>query len=505
MRRLYLLYSVLGFSLAGGIYFFDSFDMPKSQQEMERNLRLQTRDFASSISSEFKNIEKTIEDNFKAQKVSSNMIYAFYEPAARKLLSAGSMPPGLKVALIKQSKEKNQMKLWSQGKHSVLIWTRKISDKTVLVGLDANKLFRPFRVGKFTQPFIATKEGQVIFYSSRRYMGTSSSNVRPIALAQKHLQSSARVEQVAAYQGISGQSVKGAWITLPELDLVAGLEWPNTWWAGSNVSAIAALCFVLSLISAFFVGLAITPRPVLVQAVKKQVKDLDPESRAIVEEAILSANTARNFALQKDEEIEELQSKARKEMAKAQRQLWEVQNLESFLDQLSELKAAKSVWHLLAEQISKMSLHAPVVVYQYSPASFTLVPSATINIDEFPKSAQNFLMDARILIGDVRLMQQFESTQALANWEAKRLKHMPGVEDNIIWIPFFSRFGTSGVVAIYVNSEMNFDQTLAKQKEFWQTFADRAAWMYDVMKPSVKSKLYVAGSTSTVEANNPSN
>lgn len=506
MRRKYLIFSILGLLFSAGFFYLGSSDVPEPQRDIDRTLQLQARDFAGALNDRLGSIEKSVIDSFRSRKITSDEVGAIYDRSNKKLIKPEVFPPGLKRALVEHARGRVMLKLWRLGKHNFVLWKTEIDGNEIVAAVQAEKMFAPFRTGKFTQPFVANEEGQVIFYSKQRFVGSASKNIRPISLAQASLAKSERIEKISTYLGIDGTDVKGAWITLPRWQLVVGLEWPDSWWSMGGMSPYSMAALVLAMLAALFVGLSITPQPILVQAVKRQVKDLDPESRSIIEKAINSARSAHDYVARRDKELDTQQEKAGKEMARAKRMQWELQNLEDFLDDLSELKSSRSVWVLLAEKISQMSLNAPVVVFHYSPASFTLMPAATANLEIFDKAAQAYLRDARILLGDIRLMHQLTETKAMQNWEQKREKYMADNEHQLIWVPFFSRFGTAGAVGIFVNDEMNFGQTLAKQTEYWQMFADRAAWMYDLMKPSVKQRMYVASSsnqTASVSENSP--
>ena len=351
-----------------------------------------------------------------------------------------------------------------------------------------DSLFTKIRGSTAIRPWVALADGTILFHALERYTGINSISVRPFAQGAENLKRGLQNEMLANYVGLEGQEILGAWNTLPEWGLVVGSEWPALAAAKGTISLLTWIALGGFILGAFLIGACVTPRPVQVTAAKREVKDLSHEARAFIKKAERQAADAIRFAEDRDRECAELEARAREKLGMAERTRWIFERTESFLEEAIEAKDDKQVWRILGDYLSAMALKAPALVFTYSPSSCSLIPQAQASLEGFPENARLYLADARMLVGDIQALQRLESTSAFLQWRERLERFQPLAGRKLFFLPFASPTGSRGVVLFLFLENMMADAEIAKQRELWDLFAYRAAWLYDLKKRLLQSK-----------------
>lgn len=382
---------------------------------------------------------------------------------------------------------------WQGSDNKAYIFTRgEQGDLAWVAVYRQDSLFTKIRGSTAIRPWVALADGTVLFHALARYTGVNSISVRPFAQGAENLKLGLQNEMLANYVGLEGQEILGAWATLPEWGLVVGSEWPALSAAKNSVPLLVWIAIGGFILGAFLIGACVTPKPVQVTAAKREVKDLSHEARAFIKKAERQAADALRFAEDRDRECAELEAKAREQLGKAERTRWIFERSESFLEEAIEAKEDKQVWRILSDYLSAMALKAPALVFTYSPSSCSLIPQSQASLEGFPENARLYLADARMLVGDIQALNRLEATSAFQQWRERLERFQPLSGRRIFSLPFASPTGSRGVVLFLFLDNMMTEAEIAKQRELWDLFAYRAAWLYDLKRRLLQSKHAVA-------------
>lgn len=382
-----------------------------------------------------------------------------------------------------------RISLWEDNvKRPYVLVRGKVGVHDYAAAYPMDRVFGRLRSATALHPWVASHDGKLLFHSSPRLVGMGAMNIRPVATGLESIRKGAATDGVGTYVGFDGKEAFGAWTVVPAWGLTIGSEWPQATAQHGKVSWLTWVA-LLSLVSgALIVGFCLTPRPVQVFAAQREIKDLSHEARGFIKKAEKQAEKALEFARQRDREASDLEADARDRVAQAERIRWIFEKTEAFLEDAIEAKSETDVWDLLAQYLSNMALNVPVLVFSYSNSSCTLVPQAQAGIDVYPESAQRYLRESRMLVGDHQALVQIESNSAFKGWKDRWARFMPIQDIELYNLPFASPTGSRGVISFLFSPGMMSETELQHQRELWELFAYRAGWLYDLKKRLLQSR-----------------
>ena len=494
---------------------FSSFGEDGSRRAVRQALRVQVRSVAQELSTALAIGDKLtiayLEQKFgKVKKVDKSILQRIEAPenitlrkdsGYREYFKKTVASKDLKIAMRKFLRSEEKVVYWEDRitKHSYVLRKGQYKKKWPFVAAYSQRdLFFRLESGVAIRPWVATAKGTVLFHTVPRYVGGNSMNIRPIAMGGESLRKNLRTEMIGEYVGMDGNDVLGAWISLPALGIVVGNEWPSFWWGNQSLSYFTWLAVLGFVFGAFMIGYSVTPRPIQVQAAKREIKDLSEEARQFIKKAENSAEKAYAFAKEREQECKKIEAKAREKMAYVERTRWIFEKTEAFLEEIMEAKDADSVWPALCENLSSMTTNCPVMVYTYSNSSCSLLSRARFGMDEIPESANQYLDTARILVGDYTNVHQLAESAGYLNWKERWERHMPLSNWKFFTLPFASPTGSRGFVLFLLNPQDTTDREIARQRDLWSLFAYRAAWLYDMKKRLLQSKYATKRISSTL-------
>ncbi len=348
-------------------------------------------------------------------------------------------------------------------------------------------VFSRMAKGGAIRPWVALSDGHIVHHSESRHVGQKAANVRPVALGKQNISKDNRTEMIAKYVGLEGYEVLGTWATLPALQMIIGTEWPADWWGRKSGSYLTWLAAIFFFIGAVLIGYAITPKPILVTEVKNEFNDLSHEARSFIRKAEREVARAYEYARDREEEASSLESQAREQLGYVKRTRWIFEKTDSFLDEVMEAPIQKDVWKILARNLSNMAWKSPVLIFSHSNATHSLVPEIFLDRNKFTESANRYLNSARILIGDSRSIVGMEKNNAYEAWMKRLQKHLAINNWRIFHLPFASQTGSKGVVLFFIRPEVFDGAEISRQRDLWNLFAHRAAWLYDLKRRLIQS------------------
>ena len=382
-----------------------------------------------------------------------------------------------------QSPSKKQA-YWENSKGKGFIVRKYTShNETFVVAFHTRKLFSRIGIKGVLQPWIALKDGTIIYHSLSYHMGENASNVKAVALARENATTQSDKESVSNYLNIRGEEVLGAFTYIPTQNLLLGNEWLGKLWMGNNTNPYYWVMIFAVFLGAAMLGLSVTHEKLVMKEVKPTLHDIDEEAKKFVQESKEYIERAHGLIAQKEQEWEKIQKKTQKDVAIAERTKWILELTESLLDEAMEAPNAEDAWTVLSESLYTLTQNAPNVVFRYSRSSCCLIPQACSGMANFPESAQRYMKHSRILLGNYRHAFQLEKSSAFSNWKEKWAKHMPVHEWKLYHLPFANTsIGSKGSVLLLLNPELHTDNEIAKERKLWDSFTHRAAWLYDTKK-----------------------
>lgn len=351
------------------------------------------------------------------------------------------------------------------------------------VALYTKKLFAHISLEGVLYPWIALKDGTIIYHTNSYHIGENASNVKAVALARGSAEKKSNSNNVTTYLNFKGKEVLGASTYIAAQDLLLGNEWTGELWAGNSANPYYWVMVFTLFSGALMLGLSVTTRKIEVREIEPDLEQIDEESKKFVEESREYIERAHELIAQKEKEWEEVQKKTQKDVAIAERTKWILELTESLLDESMEAPHAKDVWAILSKSLYTLTQNAPNIVFRYSRSSYCLVPQACYGIEEFPESAQRYMKHSRILLGNYRHIFQLEKSNAFSNWKEKWAQHMPLGEWKLYSLPFAnSEIGAKGSILLLLNPKIHVDSEIIKERKLWDSFTYRAAWLYDMKK-----------------------
>lgn len=385
-------------------------------------------------------------------------------------------------------KSKSAWSYWQDlDRKPFVLYHGKKGDTEFVALYQLQSVFSRMSKGGAIRPWVALSDGRIVHHSEEQYVGQKAANVRPVALGKQNVLKEHRTEMIAKYVGLEGDEVLGTWLTLPGMQMIVGTEWPANWWGTKSSSYLTWLAAIFFFIGAFLVGYAITPRPILVTEAKRELKDLSHEARSFIKKAEREVARAYEYARNREEEVSGLESQAREQLAYVKRTRWIFEKTDSFLDEVMEAPTEKEVWSILARNLSDMAWKSPVLVYSHSNATHSLMPEVLLDRNQFPDSATRYLSNARILVGDSRKVVGMEKNSAYGMWLERLQKHIVMDDWRIFHLPFASQTGSKGVVLFFIRPDIFDEAEISRQRELWNLFAHRAAWLYDLKRRLIQS------------------
>lgn len=368
--------------------------------------------------------------------------------------------------------------------------------------------FAAFRSADGIRAWLALRDGTVIFHPIARFIGANAANMKPIAQGIQELRRGRAAPFTSRYLGLEGSDALGAWTPLPSFGVLVASEWPRIpnsatgnsalyWFAlGTGALALLALGF------AFGAGNGSRPEP---QPRLFDESRLDEDAMEYLEEVQASAQAAVSLAETRAQEADD----ARRERHEALDQVggleWRARVIDEYLERvLPKAVHGAQVWESLAHLFSIQAPEISVIVYRYSTSSFSLVPARLQSRAELPESAQAYLKDARIFIGDQKLLETLPRTEAFARWNKTRERHMP-LQQTEFRVHSLGQTPTGtlkGAIILFFDHRLNAAGELDASLRLFEALIRRTATFCDSIQPLLQSS-DASGSTRTALASTP--
>src|SRR5690606_28949383 len=127
---------------------------------------------------------------------------------------------------------------------------------------------------------------------------------------------------------------------------------------------------------------------------------------------------------------------------------WRLSCYENLLEEVAAGGKGKSVFSGLGKVVSQRLLGSPVVLYRFSPTSFSLVPESLVGAELLAHEVKEFLSDSRIFLGNFRLVGRIEEVAAYQKWNRVRQKYMQSCA-HPVFMPMEGD-GFKGMMAVFV-------------------------------------------------------
>jgi hypothetical protein len=418
---------------------------------------------------------------------------------AAGLLDDALLEDGLEAHL--EKKERFALHV-SRGKYYLFVKGTLATGQPYASAYAPESFFSAFQAGEGLRVWIAGRDGTVIFHPLHRFIGSNVSNLRPVASGLQRLAAGRSEQFTEKYLGIEGKDALGSWTTLPAQGLLVASEWPrepvNA--AGSTLLQRFSLFFGalgFALLGAALGARTAARRQVVAPAPLFDLNRLDDDALEYLESAKASADQAIELAKAQEAEA----SKARRERSRMAGQSRHLESklaiLESFQDRVLPKITGKQVWAELASMMAESAPGLTIVVYRYSPSSFSLVPEACFDGASLADNALAYLRDARIFIGNPNLLPTVLKTEAFAKWNRTRERHMPLHRTDFRVFPFAAQGSKGALVAVYderINEDGELDDTFLLMDQLVR----RAGTFCDSLTPLLQSSYAKANAGPTL-------
>ncbi|RYZ98879.1 MAG: hypothetical protein EOP11_20125, partial [Proteobacteria bacterium] len=290
--------------------------------------------------------------------------------------------------------------------------------------------FATFRSADGIRAWLALRDGTVIFHPVARFIGTNASNLKPIAAGMQELARGSSAPYTSRYLGLEGSDALGAWTPLPSFGMLVASEWPKIPDSSGQASGLYWFAVTIGALSLLALGYAIGGRSGEQAAAPARAhifdeSRLDDDAMEYLEEVKTSAQAAVDLAEARGREAEEAIRERQDALENVGGLEWRARVTEEYLERVIPKATGQQVWEALAHLISTQAPEISVLVYRYSTSSFSLVPARLQSRAELPESAQAYLKDARIFIGDAKLLETLPRTEGFQRWNKVRERHMP--------------------------------------------------------------------------------
>lgn len=411
--------------------------------------------------------------------------------AGRRIRAAGLIDDALlEDALDSHLTKKERFALYSsRGKYYLFVRGNLTTGQPYASAYSPESFFSAFKAGDGLRVWIAGRDGTVIFHPFQRFIGSNVSNLRPVAAGLQRLAQEKSEQFTERYLGLEGKEALGSWTVLPEQGLLVASEWPSDPTMVLSFSPLFWLGLLSSWGAFLILGWSLSNRKEQRRAPARAVFDvsrLDDDALEYLETAKASTDQAIEIArAQEDSAVRAQQEKAR--LASQSRHLeTKVALLEQFQDRILPQLTGKQVWSELAHMLSESAPGLTVTVYRYSPSSFSLVPEACFDGAMLADDALAYLRDARIFIGNPKLLPDVLKTEAFAKWNRVRERHMPLHPTEFRIFPFAAQ-GSKGILMAVFDERINENDELEDTLLLAEQLVRRAGTFCDSLTPLLQS------------------
>jgi hypothetical protein len=367
--------------------------------------------------------------------------------------------------------------------------------------------FAAFRSSDGIRAWLALRDGTVIFHPIARFIGANASNMKPIAAGIQELTRGSSAPFTSRYLGLEGSDALGAWTPLPSFGLLVASEWPKVPEAASGASALYWFALGTGALSLLALGFAIGSggrAPAEPRARLFDESRLDEDAMEYLEEVKASAQAAVELAEAKAREAEEARRERYEALDSVGSLEWRSRVIDDYMERVLPKATGNQVWDTLAHLISTQAPEISAVVYRYSTSSFSLVPARLQSRADLPESAQAYLKDARIFIGDPKLLDTLPRTEAFQRWNKTRERHMP-LQQTEFRVHSLGQTPTGtlkGAMVLFFDERLNAGGELNASLRLFELLIRRTATFCDSIQPLLQSS-NASGSTGKAVASTP--
>ncbi len=411
--------------------------------------------------------------------------------AGRRIRAAGLIDDALlEDALDSHLDKKERFALYSsRGKYYLFVRGNLTTGQPYASAYPPESFFSAFKAGDGLRIWIAGRDGTVIFHPFQRFIGANVANLRPVAAGLQRLIQGKTEQFTERYLGLEGKEALGSWTVLPEQGLLVASEWPGAPGGDSPFSALFWLA--LFFLGAAFagIGLAFGTRRAKRLPAQTPVFDLarlDDDALEYLETAKASTDQAIELARSQEEAAVRAQKERARISSQARSLEAKIALLENFQDRILPLLTGKQVWSELARVLSESAPGLTITVYRYSPSSFSLVPEACFDGAILADHALAYLRDARIFIGNPKLLSTVLKTEAFSKWNRVRERHMPLHRTDFRVFPFSAQ-GAKGALMVVFDERSNEDGELQEIFLLMEQLVRRTGTFCDSLTPLLQS------------------
>lgn len=411
--------------------------------------------------------------------------------AGRRVRAAGLLDDALlEDALEAHLDKKERFGLHaSRGKYYLFVKGTLATGQPYASAYAPESFFSAFQASDGLKIWIAGRDGTVIFHPVHRFIGSNVANLRPVSAGLQRLTAGKSEQFTEKYLGIEGKVALGSWTSLPTQGLLVASEWPTDIAAAAGYSFFFWGALFFGGLGFLFLGAGLAGGARRNAAPEEPMFDvgrLDDDALEYLENAKASAEQAIELAKSQEAEAG-LARRERSRIAGQSRHLeGKVALLEAFQDRVLPRLTGKQVWAELAALFAESAPGLTLVVYRYSPSSYSLVPEACFDETSMPENALAYLRDARIFIGNLSLLPTVLKTEAFAKWNRTRERHMPMHDTDFRVFPFSAQ-GSRGVLMAVFDERLNENGELEDTFLLMEQLVRRAGTFCDSLTPLLQS------------------
>ena len=389
-------------------------------------------------------------------------------------------------ALEEHSHAAEKYKTYSRDGIQFILVRGEVQNQSYAAAFTDDALFQDLGVGEAMRFWIASSSGELLFHSVKRLMGSQVANLLPVASGAEMLAKQEQRNLVSHYTGFEGGEALGAWSVVPKRNLVLGVEWAGAFGRDPTLDIPFFAGVVLVGLGCFLLGFTFRRRnKKTTERFQFDPASLDEDVVAYLEENRAATEEAIAFAQKKESELRDLDKKL-SELGAAQNELeWRLGCYEGLLEQAAK-NGGKQRLRGLAEVISKRILGSPVVLYRFSPTSFSLVPEWISGEDRLSAEVKEFLSDSRIFLGNFRLIGGIEQVSAYQNWNQTRTKYS-AEKTEPVFLPMDAD-GFRGAMMVLLPEGANEHGELNEALNFFRQLVQTSAWLCDTKQQLIQSR-----------------
>jgi hypothetical protein len=413
--------------------------------------------------------------------------------AGRRIRAAGVIDDALlEDALDAHQSAADRLALYqSKGKYYLFI-RGLVEGQPYASAYTPEAFFATFRSADGIRAWLALRDGTVIFHPIFRFIGANASNMKPIAAGIQELSKGSSAPFTSRYLGLEGSEALGALTPLPSFGVLVASEWPKIPDTGNQSSALSWFAFGSGALSLLALGFAMGSGKQAPSEPRARLFDesrLDEDAMEYLEEVKASAQQAVELAAARGREAEDAYRERHEALESVGGLEWRARVIDDYLERVLPKATGQQVWDALSHVISSQAPEISVLVYRYSNSSFSLVPARLQSRAELPESAQAYMKDARIFIGDPKLLDNLTRTEAFQRWNKTRERHMPlqQTEFRVHSLGATPTGTLKGAMVLFFDERLNSGGELNASLRLFEMLIRRTATFCDSIQPLLQS------------------